>query len=994
MGEVHALRIKSPYKLLHVEDIKIINKPNEHGTLYLKCLVDDSINFKYSIEASTKDEIIVYEEKDSKNNNLEVDINKIDESKSIVLFNGLIKSIKTTNENGIYYVEIEGISKTSELDIKEKSRSFQNINMTYNEIIASVLKDYSKKEFIQSVGCGQKINKPIFQHQETDWNFLKRICSQLNSEIYCDIISINNLFYFGINEGKFYELKDHIAYKACKDLKAFHKAGGYEEDYHDTDYFYYEINSREKYYLGDNIYFKQKDVYVTEYAACKYQDEIIYKYRLCRKNGVWQTKLYNSLICGASLEGKVLAVQGEQVKLKLNIDKEQNESEVGWFKYAPPTGNTMYSMPTAGTSARLYFPDESGNEPLVSGCIRNNGSSCAKTSDTTKRYFGTEHGSEVEMTPSALNIRGGSSTPISISIDDNVGITITSPKKLTLNADSEIIMKTPKNVKINGVSQVNAQKTNTESGFSLETDLHFLSNNVIKNGSCEESYPDFDDEPEEGQMPEPPAEKKKGFGWGSLLVAAIAAVAVVAAVVTFGVGAVLIGAAIGAAISVASTAACDAITGNKSSLGTYLKNAFVGAVSGAIFGPFGAFESIGGIMAFGGIGGMADSLLNQAVTGNFSLGQTLFDGLIGAATGGLLHGMGKLASKVAPYLKNGIGKVLGKLSSGAKSILNKVSGKLDDVLGAFSKTSKELFSKVANKVDDVLQSIKSSAHDLVDRLSGKFNEITSRIDDKIDDALHSMAGKADDALNSINEWTDRVGYNIKKSLGLQEEYAGIGAVYIPPEKITPIKNLISKMDNSSSGNTFSTVESIINGEAKVPTNKQGFDQWFDSLTPDECNQLWADPAIKKTIKDRLRDGNNHEWYKVSNANTSKRWGLTAEEIKYDAVTEINTNNSNDLWFVDIQDGDGNIISGRHGDGLKALESTHTSVENSASSYAHKELDNLFDTSANKSDYLRLLNEWADNHLISTVKDAGYSNEGNIVATGRDVLPDCIRLSRE
>ena len=72
---------------------------------------------------------------------------------------------------------------------------------------------------------------------------------------------------------------------------------------------------------------------------------------------------------------------------------------------------------------------------------------------STKRYFGTEHGSEVEMTPSALNIKGGSASPISI--DDNKGITITSPKKLTLNADFEIIMKTPKSVKINGVSQIN-----------------------------------------------------------------------------------------------------------------------------------------------------------------------------------------------------------------------------------------------------------------------------------------------------------------------------------------------------------------------------------------------------------------------------------------------------------------------------------------------------------------------------------------------------------
>ncbi|MBN1048522.1 hypothetical protein DVV91_07185 [Clostridium botulinum] len=95
-----------------------------------------------------------------------------------------------------------------------------------------------------------------------------------------------------------------------------------------------------------------------------------------------------------------MGIEGEKVKLHLSIDENQDEGESSLFKYAPPTGNTMYSMPVVGTSAKLYFPDESGNEPLISGYVRSNGSSCAKTSDTTKRYFGTENGSEVEMTPS------------------------------------------------------------------------------------------------------------------------------------------------------------------------------------------------------------------------------------------------------------------------------------------------------------------------------------------------------------------------------------------------------------------------------------------------------------------------------------------------------------------------------------------------------------------------------------------------------------------
>ena len=359
------------------------------------------------------------------------------------------------------------------------------------------------------------------------------------------------MFYLGRPSKASYELEDMQYYKAHKNLKRFREAGGYETG-HDTDYFYYEIERREKYEVGDNIWFKSKELYVNQYSAYALKDEVIYKYRLCRKNGVWQTKRYNSFIGGASLEGEVLAVEGEKLKLHLNIDKNQNKDEAAWFPYAPPTGNAMYSMPIVGTSARLYFPNESSEAPIVTGCVRTNGSSCAKTSDTTKRYFGTEHGSEIEMTPGALNIKGGSKEPLSISFDDNVGVTIKSPKKLSLNADDEIIIKTPQSVKLKAQSQILVAKAGTQSGLSMETDIHFLSNNVIKNGSDREAYPPFDDEPKEGtkpEPPEPPKEEKKGFNWGKLALGVVAAVAVVAmvalSVATFGAGAVAGAAVIG-----------------------------------------------------------------------------------------------------------------------------------------------------------------------------------------------------------------------------------------------------------------------------------------------------------------------------------------------------------------------------------------------------------------------------------------------------------------
>jgi hypothetical protein len=227
-------------------------------------------------------------------------------------------------------------------------------------------------------------------------------------------------------------------------------------------------------------------------------------------------------------------------------------------------------MPIVGTSARLYFPSETSEEPIITGCVRTNGSSCGKTADTTNRYFGTEHGSEIEMTPGAVNIKGGSKEPLSISFDDKVGVTLKSPKNLNLNADDDIIIKTPASVKVKAQSQIGVTKAGAENGFSVETDMHFIGGSVIKEGSDREAFSPFDDEPKAGTKPDPPPppkEEKKGFNWGKLLVAAVVAVAVVASVLTFGLGATLAVAAVGAIVA---CAAVGAVEGAKNSIDSQL----------------------------------------------------------------------------------------------------------------------------------------------------------------------------------------------------------------------------------------------------------------------------------------------------------------------------------------------------------------------------------------------------------------------------------------
>lgn len=502
MGEIHRLRVESPYELMKILDIKIENKPNEHGYLFLKCLIDEKINFDYAIKASANDKICVYEAPEDENisyNENSVNINIVDERVCKVLFKGIVENINTRNVDGVYYVEIQALTISSQLDIEEKSRSFQNVNMTYDDLINEILSEYLGYGFKQFVGNGQPIGKPLFQYRETDWSFFKRVASELKSDIYCDIMEIKNIFSFGRPQEHAYILKDSISYKAWKNLKRFYQASG-SGKYNDTDYFYYEVKIRDKLEICSQIYFKQKELYIRDYEAYVDRGELIYNYKICRKDGVWQERIYNKYLKGAAIEGKVLAVQGEMVKLHLDIDKNQSEDEATWFYYAPITGNILYSMPLVGESAMLYFTNETTENPMVTSCVRKNRATCDRLYDTANRYFETEYGKVIEMLPDALNIKSGSEENLSIKFEDETGVTIKSPSGLSLNAGGEVVISTPNNVNINATSQILMKKGKT-SNVSLESEINISGGATISNGSDRTAFPKFtDDEPIQVQI--------------------------------------------------------------------------------------------------------------------------------------------------------------------------------------------------------------------------------------------------------------------------------------------------------------------------------------------------------------------------------------------------------------------------------------------------------------------------------------------------------------
>ncbi|MGW9574259.1 hypothetical protein ACWHAH_26270, partial [Paenibacillus terrae] len=362
--------------------------------------------------------------------------------------------------------------------------------------------------------------------------------------------------------------------------------------------------------------------------------------------------------------------------------------------------------------------DASGSRAMILGAVRTNGDGCAKTSDPNDRYFGTEHGSELKMAPGRIHIMGDPGGTLQMSLDDATGIEITSPKKLTLEAEQEIILNTPKQIIIDGTSQVMAYQTGGSTGLSVENEYHVLGGNVWADGSDRTAYPPFDDEPKEGEPPPPPPPPEP-FNWGKLGMnilgglAVVAAVAVVAAitVATLGAGTVVIAAVAGGALlagglGVASLAASDIARGEVSDFSDYaltgLKEAGIGAVSGAIFGPLGVGGTLLRKAAIGGVTNAAENLASQVLSGekinwgsvakDAGLGFVtvgVLDSKVGKAIGGFAE---KVGSKVTPQwigkgvdaVGAGFGKAVNKLEQAGSKLGQKFNEQLSKMADGFA----------------------------------------------------------------------------------------------------------------------------------------------------------------------------------------------------------------------------------------------------------------------------------------------------------------------
>ncbi|AMA73477.1 hypothetical protein ACH33_11830 [Aneurinibacillus sp. XH2] len=418
----------SPYEVQRLNEIKIVKTVNDHAKLYVTGIIPEEQQDFYIEMANSTDT---------------VKVNQVENGRIVrPLFSGQVSHIEIKAVRGIYYIELEARSHTCRMDVKRKSRSFQNKDMLYTDLIETILANYSGSDYIDTVSETSKLRKCIIQYEETDWQFLKRMASHFGAVLLPEATADAPKFWFGMPEGRPGELWEH-QYSVKKTLPIYMKTT--ENDYaaglSGNDFLYYRIESEAYFNLGDRITYKGKERVVAESTAVMKNGTMTYEYILASEKGIRQNLIFNDQITGASLEGKILDVAKDTVKIHLDIDKTQDKNEACWFPYSTPytaeSNSGWYCMPELGDTVKLYIPGNREEEAVAICSIRRGQDRSPKVEDPTIKYWGTPHGKEMMLGGQEL-IFTAKEEGIFLKLHEEDGIEIHSEKPIVFTSEKDL----------------------------------------------------------------------------------------------------------------------------------------------------------------------------------------------------------------------------------------------------------------------------------------------------------------------------------------------------------------------------------------------------------------------------------------------------------------------------------------------------------------------------------------------------------------------------
>lgn len=426
-----------PFELQELIELKITRKINEHTRLTFTGIVPETKRDSYIEAADRKTEI-------------EVRLKDVT-VKNPTLFIGQVASIKIKTVRDVFFLEVEAVSATYELDVKRKSRSFQNTAMTYTDLVKQVIADYQGADVQDTASGGAKLGSFIMQYQETDWEFLKRMASRFHTGLLPAAMFNKPKFYFGIPEGEAKAELDNFHYNVRKNLQKYKTLAETNPKVREEDFTYYEVETDAVLELGDMVKFQQKPLYVYQAVSLMKEGLLKHHYLLAPRGGLSQPVLFNQGLVGASVQGKVIEVARDNVRVHLEVDPEQKQAEAYWFPYSSvytAEGHSgWYCMPELGDYVRIYFPDYQDENAVAVSSVRKDTSEgkTNKVSNPDIKYLRTKSGKELMLAPGEIVITG-KDKEVYIRLNDQDGIEIFSKQGIKFVSQKDVIIESQQKV--------------------------------------------------------------------------------------------------------------------------------------------------------------------------------------------------------------------------------------------------------------------------------------------------------------------------------------------------------------------------------------------------------------------------------------------------------------------------------------------------------------------------------------------------------------------
>lgn len=370
-----------------------------------------------------------------------------------VIFSGVLTDSQLDEMGNVNNLNLTSLSHTILMDLHPKSCSFQNIKMSYTNLVEAVVKKYEGGGCIDRASNGTALGQPIIQYLETDWSFCKRMASHFNSCLIPNVNGEGPRFFFGspdIDKGilEAFNVKTH---------KDFHKYSILKQtitDIMELDFTVFEVEVKDIYDLGDKVIYNGISCYISK-SRYQYEKGIIKNIvYLSQKRGMSTQRIPNTNIAGVALFAKVIAVARDNVKIHLEIDETQDIDSAYWYPYESvyASGGEIgfYCMPEIGDAVKLYHFDENELNASVTDAVKHHNPTENPDSldpqhpmaNPNIKYLRTPFNKEICLRPGGIDVISSRAT--SMTLNDNGTVSLASGDKISLVAGNQIEIRSKK----------------------------------------------------------------------------------------------------------------------------------------------------------------------------------------------------------------------------------------------------------------------------------------------------------------------------------------------------------------------------------------------------------------------------------------------------------------------------------------------------------------------------------------------------------------------